>query len=59
MPRKRDDQRAGPRPEELETGESVPDGQPVQEDNAESDGEKHARETQRGLDRALTRIPAG
>jgi hypothetical protein len=57
--RKKDDQRAGPRPEELETGESLPDGQPVPEDSVESDGEKQARETERGLDHALTRIPAG
>ena len=57
--RKTDDQRTGPRPEELEPGESQPAGQPMPEDSVESEGEKLARETERGLDRALNRIPAG
>jgi hypothetical protein len=29
------------------------------EDTVESEGEKQARETERGLDRALNRIPGG
>lgn len=57
--RKKDDQRAGPRPEELEPGENLPDGQPMPEDSVESEGEKHARDTERGLDHALNRMPAG
>ncbi|MEO8313479.1 MAG: hypothetical protein ABI645_01680 [Pseudomonadota bacterium] len=57
--RKKDDQRAGPRPEEMDTGESISDGQPMPEDSVESEGEKLARETERGPDRALNRIPAG
>jgi hypothetical protein len=57
--RKKDDQRVGPRPEELDTGESLPNGQPMPEDSVESDGEKQARETERGFDHALNRIPAG
>ena len=57
--RKRDDQRAGPRPEELPVGENTPDGELVPQDSAESDGEKQAKEVERGLDLGLTRIPAG
>jgi hypothetical protein len=57
--RKKDDQRAGPRPEEIDGGENFPDGQPIPEDSVESEGEKLARETERGLDHALNRIPAG
>jgi hypothetical protein len=37
----------------------MPDGQPLPEDSVESDGEKLARETERGFDHALNRIPAG
>jgi hypothetical protein len=57
--RKKDDQRAGPRPEELDTNDSLPQGQPLPEDSVESESEKLARETERGLDHALNRIPAG
>jgi hypothetical protein len=49
----------GRRPEELDAGDSLPDGQPMPEDTVESEGEKQARETERGLDRALNRIPGG
>jgi hypothetical protein len=57
--RRRDDQRAGPRPEDLPAGENSPDGELVPEDSAESEGEKLAKEIERGLDRGLTRIPPG
>ncbi len=56
----RDDQAAGPRPADAPADSgNVVDGQPMPEDSAESDGEQQAREAERGLDRALTRIPPG
>lgn len=61
MPTKthRNDDAAGPRSEEAESGEKLPDGQPLPEDQAESDGEKQARDVERGFDHALNRIPGG
>lgn len=55
----RNDQSAGPSPEEAESGEDLASHQPMPEDSVESDGERQAREAERGLDRALNRIPAG
>lgn len=52
----RKDQAAGPAPEEAESGEDLASHQPMPEDSVESEGEKQAREAERGLDRALTRI---
>jgi hypothetical protein len=56
--KRRSDHTAGPIDAE-DSGSGMPDGQPMPEDDAETDGEKLARETERGLDRALNRIPAG
>lgn len=54
------DQSSGPTPEEASPGEgSFPAGQPLPEDTVESEGERQAREVERGLDKALTRMPPG
>lgn len=51
------DQSSLPGTEEAGPGEgSFPDGQPMPEDNVESEGEKQAREIERGVDRAMQRI---
>ena len=56
----RKDQTIGPKSGEGEAeGENLPDGQPMPEDQVESDGEKQARDVERGFDRALNRIPPG
>ncbi len=54
------DDAAGPKTEEAESsGDTQQEGTPVPADQAESDGEKQAREMERGLDHALNRIPGG
>jgi len=54
------DQAAGPATEEASPGEgSFPAGQPMPEDTVESEGEKQAREVERGLDKAMNRMPPG
>ena len=60
-PRKHpNDQKPGPvDPEADEDGPSQPDGQPMPEDTVEGEGERLARETERGLDKALNRMPPG
>lgn len=56
----RNDQATGPGTSDADSsGENIPDGQSLPEDSAESDLEKLGRETERGLDRALNRIPPG
>jgi hypothetical protein len=52
------DQATGPGSAEAdEDGPSQPDGQPMPEDTVEGEGERLARETERGLDKALNRVP--
>jgi hypothetical protein len=54
------DEVAGPVSKEAELDtDSFPEGQPMPEDTVESEGEKQAREIERGLDHALGRIPPG
>jgi hypothetical protein len=45
--------------EAYEEGPSQPEGQPMPEDTLEGEGERFARETERGLDKALNRMPPG
>lgn len=54
------DQTAGPPDHETDDeGLSQPEGQPMPEDTVEGEGERLARETERGLDKALNRMPPG
>ncbi len=59
MPAKKhhSDDAAGPASEEVEAGHEHSAGQPTPDDQTESDGEKQARDVERGFDHALNRIP--